>query len=100
MPRKDPRLFDVPRSANEIIADRAIRHALYLERYKTQVVNEIITLFNMSLDKKLERKLISSLNDITGTSSQLQRIFRQNGELVKAGNAEWDSRAPAWKIWS
>ncbi len=84
MAKNNPKLIKLPKTANEIIADRAIRHALYLERYKTQVVNEIIKLLNMSLEPKLIDKIEKSLRDITGTSKQLQSIFKHNGELIKA----------------
>lgn len=42
MPRKDPRLETIPKSLNERILDRTIRHMLYLERLKTSSVNQIL----------------------------------------------------------
>ncbi|HBG77490.1 MAG TPA: phage head morphogenesis protein [Phycisphaerales bacterium] len=74
----------LPKTVNEIIADRAIRHALYLERYKTGQVEAIVKLLNSGLEPKLSAKLESSLQSITKKSPMLQKLFSYNGVLVKA----------------
>jgi len=83
MAKNLPKLPELPTSVNELIADRAIRHALYLERYKTQVVNDILTEFNNSLEPALVAKIEKSLHRMTGTSKHLQALFKYNGELVR-----------------
>ena len=40
-------------SVNEIIVDRTIRHALFLERLKTHQVNILVRMFNKDLEPKL-----------------------------------------------
>lgn len=84
MPIGDNKLPELPDSVNELIADRAIRHALYLERYKTQVVNEILTEFNRTLAPELVAKIEKSLQTITARSKKLQQLFKDNGDLVRA----------------
>ncbi len=84
MPRIDPRLNDLPQSVNELIADRAIRHTLFMERYKTSVVNEIIGMLNKTVEPALIAKLEKSLRKITRMSPNLIKLFRENGELMRA----------------
>jgi len=81
--KKNPKLVELPKSVNELIADRAIRHALYLERHKTHIVNQLLTEFNNSLEPALVAKIEKSLRRVTGTSKQLQSLFKYNGELVR-----------------
>jgi SPP1 gp7 family putative phage head morphogenesis protein len=92
MPRIDPRLKDLPQTVNELIADRAIRHALFLERYKTSLVNQIIKILNKSVEPKLLAKIEKSLRSITRTSPKLLKLFKENGELVKAEYRAMESR--------
>lgn len=83
MPIGADKFSELPETVNEMVADRAIRHALYLERYKTHLVHEILSQFNGSLEPSLMEKIERSLRRITGTSKQLQALFRYNGELVR-----------------
>jgi SPP1 gp7 family putative phage head morphogenesis protein len=82
--KSNPKLKNMPRTVNELIADRAIRHALYLERYKTGQVQEIIKILNASTELKLIAQIEKGLRDITATSPRLQRLFKDNGQLIKA----------------
>ena len=83
MPIGDSKFKELPESVNELVADRAIRHALYLERYKTQVVNEILTEFNRTLAPELITKIEKSLERITLKSKKMQILFKDNGDLIK-----------------
>lgn len=71
-------------SVNDIITDRAIRHSVYLERYKTGVVNEIVELLNSSVEPKLLRQIEKELRVVARKSSALRELFRNNGVLIKA----------------
>jgi len=84
MPKNLPKLPDLPTTVNELIADRAIRHALYLERYKTQVANDILAEFNKTLEPELLAKIEKSLRTVTMSSKKLQSLFKDNGDLVRA----------------
>jgi SPP1 gp7 family putative phage head morphogenesis protein len=79
----DSKFKQLPKSVNELIADRAIRHALYLERYKTQMVNDILTEFNRTLSPELIAKIEKSLERITLKSKRMQILFKDNGELIR-----------------
>ena len=83
MAKKLPKFKELPSSVNELIADRAIRHALYLERYKTQVVNDILAEFNKSLEPALVARIEKSLRRVIVTSKQLKSLFKYNGELIR-----------------
>lgn len=71
-------------SVNDIITDRAIRHSVYLERYKTGVVNDIIALLNSSVEPKLVRQIEKELRVAAKKSPALKKLFKNNGELIKA----------------
>jgi len=73
-----------PKTVNELVADRAIRHALYLERYKAGQVHEIIKILNTSTEPKLIGHIEKGLRDVTERSPALKKLFKANGELVKA----------------
>jgi len=83
MPIGDSKFKELPDTVNELIADRAIRHALYLERYKTQVVNDLLSQFNKELEPELIAKIQKSLRTITRRSKKLKQLFKDNGDLVK-----------------
>jgi len=83
MPIGADKFGELPETVNELVADRAIRHALYLERYKTQLVHEILKDYNRNLEPALVAKIQRSLERVTGTSKQLQALFKHNGELVR-----------------
>lgn len=52
----DPRLANLALTVNDVIADRAIRHAVFLSRYQTHVVNQIVTM----LDKQVLPAVINT----------------------------------------
>lgn len=83
MPIGADKFSELPESVNELVADRAIRHALYLERYKTHLVADLLSRFNRNLEPALVAKIQRSLERVTGTSKQLQAIFKYNGKLVR-----------------
>lgn len=83
MPLGADKFTELPQTVNELVADRAIRHALYLERYKTHLVEELLKEFNSKLEPALKAKIEKSLRRVSGTSKQLQALFRDNGELVR-----------------
>lgn len=83
MPLGADKFAELPQTVNELVADRAIRHALYLERYKTQLVTEILRHFNRTLQPELIAKIEASLGRVTVSSKQLQALFKHNGELIR-----------------
>lgn len=83
MAKKIPKLPELPESVNELIADRAIRHAVYLERYKSQVVNELLAQFNASLEPKLRAKIERSLRRLTLKSPKIRLFYQQNQDIVR-----------------
>jgi len=83
MPIGADKLSELPQTVNEMVADRAIRHALYLERYKTQLVEQVMAQFNREMQPELLAKIESSLQRVTGASKQLQTLFKHNGELIR-----------------
>jgi len=83
MPIGADKLSELPQTVNEMVADRAIRHALYLERYKTQLVEQVMAQFNREMQPELLAKIESSLQRVAGTSKQLQTLFKHNGELIR-----------------
>lgn len=54
MPR-DPRLDDIPRTVNEVIQDRAIRHGIFIERFKAGEVRRILDLYDEVLPDLLDQ---------------------------------------------
>ena len=64
-------------SVNDIITDRAIRHSVYLERYKTGVVNDIIALLNSSVEPKLVRQIEKELRVAAKKSPALKKLFKK-----------------------
>lgn len=79
--RKDPRLDNVPRNVNEEIQDRVIRHALFLEGFKTSVQNEIANTLDESLvrillrlDRRLSRIAERGFDTGPATTRRLQEL--------------------------
>ncbi len=64
MPRRDPRLALIPQTVNEAVADRAIRHSLFLEGFKTRQVNDILALLDQDVVPDLLDQLDKRLNRI------------------------------------
>jgi SPP1 gp7 family putative phage head morphogenesis protein len=83
MAKKNPKLPKIPTTVNELIADRAIRHSMYLERYKTQVVYDLIKELNKRLEPKLVAQIEKNLRQIIDRNRQLTELFKYNGELTR-----------------
>ena len=83
MPKTNPKLPKLPESVNELIADRAIRHAVYLERYKSQVVNELLAQFNSKLEPALRAKIERSLRRLTLKSPKIRLFYQQNKDIIR-----------------
>ena len=92
MPRIDPRLKEVVETTNGVITERAIRHALFMERFKTQQVNEIVGFLNMyvipDLLNKLEPRLKRIGRRLPLSPIQRQRLrylIRSSRDVLQAG---------------
>lgn len=83
MPIGADKFKDLPKTVNELLADRAIRHALYLERYKSHLVQELLKHFNASMEPELVAQIERNLRRVTRGSKALQTIFKRNGNLVR-----------------
>jgi len=83
VPIGDDKLRELPQTVNELVADRAIRHALYLERYKTHLVEDMLKDFNGKMEPALMQQIEQGLKRATEKSAALKAIFRDNGDLVR-----------------
>lgn len=70
----DPRSNPLKKTANEIIADRAIRHAVYLERFKSGQVNELMKLFNAQLEPELITLLQTNLDGLKLNTKRYKKL--------------------------
>ena len=89
--RGDPRLDNVPRNVNEEIQDRVIRHALFLEGFKTSVQREIANTFDESvirvlarLDTRLARAAARGFDTGPATTRRLQELAVFFSEAIEA----------------
>jgi len=93
MPRRDPRLADIPTSVNDEIQDRAIRHLLFLLRLQNgearQVVEFLDTEVLPDVLDRLERRLgrIAARGFDTGpvTTRRLQELAAALNQIVDDG---------------
>lgn len=84
----DPRLGQQA-TANEILMDRAIRHAVFVARYRTQVGNELLGDLDALLAQVL-RKVDTALGDVAGRGfgvttrnrRRLQRLILDLGKIT------------------
>lgn len=89
----DPRLAGVPATANELLADRAIRHAVFLERYKRGQVKEVLNFLDRSVFPDLLQKVRATLPDVTaggvnmtpGRSKRLQEMLVSMDKTIRTG---------------
>jgi len=70
----DPRLQQLKKKANEIIADRAIRHAVYLERFKSGQVNELMKLYNTELEPEIVKLLQTNLEGLKLNTRKYKKL--------------------------
>lgn len=94
--RQDPRVREVLKTTNQAVLDRAIRHALFLERLKTTEVNRVLAF----LDREVFPKLLDRLNVRLGriksrgfdmgprTSKMLRDAIASSSELLNRGVKE------------
>lgn len=94
MPRKDPRLKSIPTSVNEEIADREIRHLLYLTRLQTKEATELVN----ELDKALP-KILDHIENVgkgveggvilsSETQRRLQTIAAEINQIIQEHNGQ------------
>lgn len=96
----DPRLEGSPQNANEDLVDRAIVHAVLLERLKAQEVREALAILNQAIEEVLDRleRRISQIRS-RGISESVQQLktlekaFRETREAIS--EALRDSRQRA-----
>jgi hypothetical protein len=91
----DPRLADIPQSVNETIQDRAIRHALFLERFKTQEVRRILALLEDAQDNALnllQRRLLrieaKGFDLGPETTKRLQRLAASMETIIQQASTK------------
>ena len=73
-------------TVNEIIQDRIIRHGVFLERYKTHEVREIVGFLNTHVERDLVRKLRDVASDEL-TRSRVNKLRPQISQIVRDGYA-------------
>lgn len=90
---KDPRLKDFQRLANTVngvVTDRAIRHALFLERLKAHHVNEIVKFLNNQVFPDILRQTKGELRRIinrpkTFQDRRLRELAQANYQVLRVG---------------
>lgn len=88
----DPRITEIM-SANQILVDRGIRHAVFLERLKTGETRKLVGFLNDTLLpdmlEKLERRLkrirVLGIDPGPVTTRRLQEAIAEQAGLLKAG---------------
>lgn len=86
MPRKDPRLDSVAKTANEAIQDATIRHMLYMEGLKTRVANEILAFLDKEVIPDLKDQLAIRIEKhMKGkqTTARLEAMIAQFEKIIK-----------------
>lgn len=63
----------MPESVNERLADEAVRHAVYFDRFSNGVVRRIISLLNRT-DRDLSAQLIAALERLPAESFSVERL--------------------------
>ncbi|MEK9721885.1 MAG: minor capsid protein [Rhodospirillaceae bacterium] len=95
MPRNDPRLTFSSLTANEILLDRAIRHALYLERLKTgearwllgYLEDEVFPDLVAKLDARLSRIAARGFDSGVWTTLRYQNMVKELREIIRVGTS-------------
>lgn len=88
MPRSDPRVREILSSVNGEIADRAIRHALFLEGLKTHEVNKIIHFLNSEVFPDLVetvRKQLEAGIVLTFSAERLRNLIKATDQVIRVG---------------
>ena len=77
----------MPDSVNEILLDRGISHAVYLERYKASVLRDILSLLSQAdkdIIEKLSRMKLKETYTKKYLEAQLRNIRAINRDVMKA----------------
>ena len=77
-------------SVNEILQEKSISHAIYLERYKTGTVNEIITLLNQ-IDQDLRKQIIAKSKE-NWTKKRLEKLLEEVNKIAKEANHRFNNK--------
>lgn len=80
-------------TANELLENRAIRHAVFMQRHATFEVREVIKFLNKEVLPDLEKKIASRVSLVKSrgfdrgvhTSKRLQNLMREVRTLTRAG---------------
>jgi SPP1 gp7 family putative phage head morphogenesis protein len=80
-------------TVNEAILDRAIKHGIFLERYKGQVARDIIAYMNDSMFPALQEQILRRLSTFTargfdpgpGATNRLQLMQYAVNDIVRGG---------------
>jgi len=72
-------------NVNEAVRDRSISHAVYMERYKTQVVSEILEAMSDS-ETALVAEIRRRLDDRTFTKVRLERLLESVRDIIDDAN--------------
>ncbi len=96
----DPRLSSVLTTVNQELFDRAIRHAIYLERLKTSEVRSIVGFLNDKVFPDLFGRLMARLDRIEArgfdlgprTTDRLENLFRGTDAIIRKGKNELQKR--------
>ncbi len=93
MPRLDPRVVDIAKTVNAEVLDAGIRHAVFLERLKTQEANKILALLNDRVLPDMIDKMQRRLDRITAkgfdpgpkTTAQLDAALKEMTATLQGG---------------
>lgn len=93
MPRLDPRLKEIVQSVNGVIQDRAIRHAVYLERFKSHEVRKILALLNgdvlpdllIQLQRRLPNIATTGHDSSVYSTQRLRYLTRATRDVLYTG---------------
>lgn len=75
-------------SVNETLRARAVSHAIYLERYKTQVIRDVIVALD-DVDQDLVRLIRARGPDGTMTTERLNKLLDRVREMNRRSYARW-----------
>ena len=78
-------------SVNEILRDRGISHAVYLERYKSSVVRKIMELLNQADTDIAER--LASVDEDSFTKRRLESLLKEVRGINEEAMSEFQKKA-------
>jgi len=111
VPRLDPRLTTAAKTVNGEIADRAIRHSLFLERFKTSETNKIVGLLNKQVlpdildrvekhigkgnftEKRLNDLAVSVDKVANSGYTDIRKVFKGDMQDLSVSEARWQVSA-------